>query len=1026
MRKAYLIFLSLLCIGIVAAAQDETSEKNVSPEGIEGGTYELITNVGARKTTDLCGDWDAIVDQYENGYLNYRMKPMKASSTFFADRHYYQSPTKRDEYDFDCADTLTVPGDWNTQNVKLYYYEGTIWYRKVFDCTPRPGKRYFLHFCAVNYEAVCGLNGQILGRHVGGFTPFDFEVTDILKSGSNSLVVKVNNSRHKDAVPTNNCDWWNYGGITREVRIIETPETFIRDYCVGLSTDGKHIDGWVQLDGSSAEGSEVTVAIPELRYKVKAVADANGMARFSKKAKPQLWCPETPKLYDVTLSCGDDALSDRIGFKTISADGSKLLLNGSPVFCKGIAIHEETMDAVSGRAWSREQSLKLLMTAKELGCNFVRLAHYPHNENMTRLADSLGLMVWSEIPVYWTISWENPDTYRNAANQLEEMITRDRNRASIIIWSIANETPKSEARLRFLSSLIDRAKELDATRLVGAAMEKTRLPDRTYTVKDELQDKTDVISFNQYLGWYDGKPEKCLRAKWSFSVDKPVIITELGAGVKYGYHAGADVYFSEEYGVELYKAQIKMLSEIPGLAGLSPWILKDFRSPRRQLKGIQDDFNRKGLVSERGEKKDVFYVLQHWYKTNLYSLAPSVYTVKGDEGKDIQAQIDKAFSDGGGKVVVPSGTYRVGSIRLRSNVELHLDKGAVLLGGDRSGDYDSFPDSVCSIKPENSSKVLVYAYGEHNIALTGEGVIDGQGPKFFDTTKFENKYYAKPPVERPRMVQLYDCDGIRLEGVTFKDSPCWTMFIRLCRNIEVDGITVTADQNMINNDGIDFDGCTHVRVRNSRFKTCDDCLILRAMRENPQDHIVCEDIEVSDCDLDSRCQTVRLGCPSDDVIRHACFKNITARGNNGIFADYPTRYLRSDDTGYMDISDIVFENYSGTFSGRAVQIVSQPGVKVRRVDGIVFRNFDVRSGRALRFIGNKGCEIGTVLLENFKARIDAPGDPMVVRGCNGLTLKGVTLNGENRPDGPVAGDPGDDSPLVRGKSKSWEAKPNNF
>ncbi|MCQ2119631.1 MAG: glycosyl hydrolase family 28 protein [Bacteroidales bacterium] len=397
------------------------------------------------------------------------------------------------------------------------------------------------------------------------------------------------------------------------------------------------------------------------------------------------------------------------------------------------------------------------------------------------------------------------------------------------------------------------------------------------------------------------------------------------------------------------------------------------------------------------------------------------YRVKGNTGEDIQALIDKAGSKGGGKVVVPAGVYPVGSIRLRSNVELHLKKDAVLLGGDKSEDYDSFPEEVCSIQPENSSKVLVYAYREKNIALTGEGVIDGQGPLFFDTTG-RGSLYPKPPVERPRMVQFYDCEGIRLKGVTFKDSPCWTMFIRLCRDIRVDGITITADQKMINNDGIDFDGCRHVRVSNSRFKTCDDCLILRAMKENSDERIVCEDVIVTDCVLNSRCQTIRLGCPSDDTIRDAVFKDIVAEGNNGIFADYPARYLRSDDEGYMDISNIVFENYSGSFTGSAVQIVSEKGVKVRRVDGIVFRNFNVKSRHALRFIGNRNHEIGGVLLENFNAEIEDPGDPVIVSGCNGLTFKNVTLNGEERPDGPVAGSPGSDAPLVRGRSSSWETR----
>ncbi len=402
--------------------------------------------------------------------------------------------------------------------------------------------------------------------------------------------------------------------------------------------------------------------------------------------------------------------------------------------------------------------------------------------------------------------------------------------------------------------------------------------------------------------------------------------------------------------------------------------------------------------------------------------SPSVkeYTVDGNTGADIQKMIDKAFADGGGKVLVPAGCYNVGSIQLKSNVELHLEKDAVVLGSDKSEDYDSFPEEVCAIKPEKSSKVLVYAYNSQNIAITGEGLIDGRGLEFFDVAAEHNGYFPKPPIERPRMVQFVNCDGIRLEGVTFKDSPCWTMFIRLCQNIDVHGITITADQRMINNDGIDFDGCKHVRVSDSRFKTCDDCLILRAMRESAEQHVVCEDVIVTNCNLNSRCQTVRLGCPSDDVIRNALFKNIVAVGNNGIFADYPTRYLNSDDEGYMDISDIVFENYSGTFDGSAVQIVSQPGVKIRRADGFVFRNFDVKSAHTLNFIGNEGHEIGSVLLENFKADVAGDGDPFVVKGCKGLTFKGVIANGRQYPDGLVASEPGSNASLERGATVSWE------
>ena len=392
---------------------------------------------------------------------------------------------------------------------------------------------------------------------------------------------------------------------------------------------------------------------------------------------------------------------------------------------------------------------------------------------------------------------------------------------------------------------------------------------------------------------------------------------------------------------------------------------------------------------------------------------------------NIQAAIDAAAAAGGGRVTVPQGEHTVGSLHLKSGVELHLEKGAVLVGSVRSEDYDSFPAEVCSIRPENSSKVFVYAYDAEDIAITGEGTIDGRGPAFFDTSEASIQWgcYPKPPVERPRMVQFVRCKNVHLQGVTFQDSPCWTMLIRLCENVDIVGIAITADQKMINNDGIDIDGCRHVRARDSVFKTCDDCLILRAMRERPDEHVVCEDIAVSNCRLNSRCQTIRLGCPSDDTIRNAVFRDIVAEGNNGIFADFPVRYLRPDDEGFMDIGGITVENYRGAFTGSALQIVSEPGVKVRNIDRFVFRNLDVKSAHPLRFIGNRGCEIKSVLLENVSADVSAEGEPCIVAGCNGLEFRGVTLNGTRQPDGPVSSAPGSDAPLGQRVTISWEAAP---
>ena len=577
--------------------------------------YPQITNIPGRDAVCLDGNWKYIVDVYNTGAMDYRANPIPDRSSFFADKSFYSDQKVLVEYDFDYAKEIAVPGDWNTQKRELYYYEGAVWYRTKFDARPRQGRRYFLYFGAANYETVVGLNGRRLGSHEGGFTPFNFEVTDRLKEGDNSLVVNVDNTRRMDGVPTVNSDWWNYGGITRSVYLVETPETFIREYSVQLKKGSPGvIEGWVRLDGPDAS-SKVTVSIPELKVSRTVTADASGLACFEIEAKPILWCPENPKLYEVSISSGMDAIMDRIGFRTIETLGDKLLLNGKEIFCKGISIHEEMIGGAGGRANSMEHARALLAEVKAMNCNFVRLAHYPHNENMVRAAEEMGIMVWSEIPVYWTISFDNPDTYANAEQQLTDMITRDRNRANVIIWSVANETPLGDSRLAFLGKLIAKARELDPTRLVSAAMEKVERPRRMLTVNDPLTEIADLISFNQYVGWYDGTPEKCDEVTWTFDIKKPVIVTEFGGGALYGRHGDVDQRFTEENQEYLYRKNIEMLDRMPGLAGTSPWILKDFRSPKRMLDGIQDDYNRKGLLSEKGERKKAFYVMQSWYGT---------------------------------------------------------------------------------------------------------------------------------------------------------------------------------------------------------------------------------------------------------------------------------------------------------------------------------------------------------------------------------------------------------------------------
>ena len=603
MKKSFLVLLAgLSCAGV----------------RVQGGEV-VIGDVFARQATSLNGKWNVIVDPYDTGYFDYRRQPYDAAARIsggFAPDHQPKDKTELVEYNFDTSPTLNVPGDWNSQDDKLFYYEGSVWYRRKFDVkTAAPDHRLFVYIGAANYEADVYLNGKKLGKHIGGFTPFAYEVTKLVKATGNSLVVRVNNNRHPEAVPTVNTDWWNYGGITRDVLLVETPATFIANFSTHLKPGTTNtIVASVQLDGAD-QAQPVKVNFPALHLAAEAKPDALGVAQVELSVPGlALWSPEHPVLNEIVISAGTDELKDRVGFRTIATSGRDILLNGQKIFLRGICIHEE--NPLEGRrAWSEADARLLLGWAKELGCNFVRLAHYAHNEHMARIADEMGIMCWEETPVYWTIQWTNPATLANAQKQLGDEITRDQNRASVIIWSVSNETPVSEARTKFLKSLVDEARSLDGTRLVSAAMEVRSEPgDPLHKIVDDpFGEYTDLCSFNQYTGWYDGLPEKIDRIHWTIKYDKPVFISEFGADAQRGNHADALTRFSEEYQADVYKRTLPMLEKIPGFSGCTPWIMCDFRSPRRLLPVIQDGWNLKGLVGHDGKKKLAFDVLKSFY-----------------------------------------------------------------------------------------------------------------------------------------------------------------------------------------------------------------------------------------------------------------------------------------------------------------------------------------------------------------------------------------------------------------------------
>ncbi|WP_435218144.1 glycoside hydrolase family 2 TIM barrel-domain containing protein [Luminiphilus sp. nBUS_07] len=658
------VLLSMLAANpLWAAEEDEEPAPFVTPELVVPEPASAVMGwVDSREAQSLNGSWKLLVDPMQVG----------TPGGFFGGWATTRTPVDAFqllEYSYPDAADIRVPGDFNTQRQELFFYRDTVWYQRNFNVEAEADTRYHLWFGGANFDATVFLNGAPVARHKGGYVPFSVDVTAHLQPEGNDLVIRINNRLGDDTVPTGRTDWWPYGGLTRDVMLVATPEQYIVNAKVVLNNDRNAITAEVATEGFAA-GDEVTVVIPQLDISQTARISDNGDAQLSIPAQPELWHPDAPKLYRVELAAGDDRVSDQIGFRTIETSGTTIMLNGEPIKFKGISTHEEPIGR-DGVAYSKADMRVLFNEAKNLGVNFVRAAHYPYSRHAARVADEMGILLWEEVPIYWNIAWENADTLAIARDQISRLIERDWNRASVVIWSVANETPYSESRMKFLGRLIDDVRELDDSRLVSAALlgdtrrelkhvaahlaahgqgsdiasdeekaifqgvlaaagEAAPEPGSSFTlvIDDPLGELVDIVSYNEYFGWYYaralapqmGVSEQTIRklmlqfipqVTMSTAFGKPMFISEFGAGAKAGKR-GEGVW-TEDYQAAVYRAQIAMLSHSPQVQGMTPWILKDFRAMLRSLPGIQDYRNRKGLIDQNGRRKQAFYVLRDFY-----------------------------------------------------------------------------------------------------------------------------------------------------------------------------------------------------------------------------------------------------------------------------------------------------------------------------------------------------------------------------------------------------------------------------
>ncbi len=597
--------------------------------------YPILTQ--SRLLSDLSGVWDFKLDDGK-GF----------------DEKWYESPLEN-------AITMPVPASYNDlkEGADFRDHYGWVFYqRNVSIPSYVKCQRIVLRCAAVTHYAKIYLNGKLICEHKGGFLPFEVELNDVLEDGDNLLTIAVNNVIDYTTLPVGgksnmmngmmggmgegasekpqnnpNFDFFNYCGITRPVKIYTTPKTYINDITVVSDIDFSEtsavLDYSVDILGEDKDNTACKVEVFDAEG--NKVAESDGITGKIKIDDVKLWQPLNAYLYQIKVTAGEDVYTLPYGVRSVRVDGVKFLINEKPFYFKGYGKHEDTFP--NGRGINLPMNTKDISIMKWQHANSFRTSHYPYSEEMMRLCDEEGIVVIDEttaVGVNLTFGGganfngqkvgtfdkeHGVQTQDHHKDVIRDLISRDKNHACVVMWSIANEPDSSgEGAYDYFKPLYDLARELDPQ---NRPCTLVSVQAGTSPETDCSSKLSDVICLNRYYGWYFGGPdldksEKALRSeleKWK-EIGKPVIFTEYGADTVSGFHDTTSVMYTEEYQVEYYEMNNKVFDEFDFVVGEQAWNFADFATSQSLLR-VQG--NKKGLFTrDRKPKMVAHYFRNRW------------------------------------------------------------------------------------------------------------------------------------------------------------------------------------------------------------------------------------------------------------------------------------------------------------------------------------------------------------------------------------------------------------------------------